>query len=61
MGYVDDDGHVLPPFLWDEERRMILRAKHDALKFHLLGVTESDDVFRIQRTYPIVEHKETAT
>ncbi|MDE0110987.1 MAG: hypothetical protein OXN84_01690, partial [Albidovulum sp.] len=61
MGWADDDGHVLPPFLWDEERRMILRATHDALKFQLFGVTESDDACRIQRTCPIAEQHETAT
>ena len=39
MGHVDAAGDVLPPFVWDEERRLRLRAKLDAVFFHLYGVT----------------------
>ena len=60
MGHVDDDGDVLPPFEWDEERRLYLRAKLDAVFFHLYGVTDRDDVRYIYSTFPIVEHQETA-
>src|SRR3546814_15366199 len=38
MGLVDRNGEVLPPFEWDEERRLKLRAKLDALYFILYGV-----------------------
>ena len=60
MGHVDEDGNVLPPFIWDEERRLLLRAKLDAVFFHLYGVTDRDDVRYIYSTFPIVERKETA-
>ncbi len=58
MGYVDGDGDVLPPFVWDEERRLHLRAKLDAVFFHLYGVTERDDVRYVYSTFPIVERQE---
>src|SRR3546814_12204822 len=38
MGLVDRHGEVLPPLDWDEERRLKLRAKIDALYFILSGV-----------------------
>jgi hypothetical protein len=38
MGLVDRNGEILPPFEWDEERRLKLRAKLDALYFILYGV-----------------------
>jgi hypothetical protein len=60
MGYVDNAGRVRPPFVWDEERRLSLRAKLDAVYFHLYGVTDRDDVRYIYSTFPIVEREETA-
>ena len=60
MGHVDDNGDVLPPFAWDEARRLHLRAKLDAVFFHLYGVTDRDDVRYIYSTFPIVERDETA-
>jgi hypothetical protein len=59
MGYVDDRGQVKPPFIWDEERRLKLRAKLDAVFFHLYGITDRDDVRYIYSTFPIVEDQET--
>jgi hypothetical protein len=58
MGYVDDDGNVRPPFVWDEDRRLRLRAKLDAVFFHLYGITDRDDVRYIYSTFPIVERQE---
>ena len=60
MGYVDDTGAVQPPFPWDENRRLHLRAKLDAVFFHLYGVTRREDVEYIFSTFPIVEREETA-
>jgi hypothetical protein len=60
MGYVDKCGQVKPPFIWDEERRLKLRAKLDAVYFHLYGVTDRDDVRYIYSTFPIVEREEKA-
>jgi hypothetical protein len=59
MGYVDLKGKVKPPFKWDEERRLMLRAKLDAVYFHLYGVTNRDDVRYIYSTFPIIERAET--
>ena len=61
MGQVDADGAALPPFVWDEERRLHLRAKLDAVFFHLYGVTHRDDVRYVYSSFPIVEREETAT
>ena len=60
MDYVDERGAVLPPFRWDEDRRLYLKAKLDALYFILYGVTKRDDVRYIYSTFPIVERQETA-
>ena len=60
MGHVDEGGAVLPPFVWDAERRLRLRAKLDAVFFHLYGVTDRDDVRYVYSTFPIVEREETA-
>ena len=61
MDHVDGHGEVLPPFCWDAVRRLNLRAKLDALYFHLYGVTDREDVRYIYSTFPIVEREETAT
>jgi hypothetical protein len=58
LGHVDNEGVVLPPFTWDDDRRLMLRAKLDALFFHLYGVTDRDDVRYIYSTFPIVERQE---
>ena len=58
LGHVDDAGEVLPPFRWDEDRRLGLRAKLDALYFHLYGVTDRDDIRYVYSTFPIVERQE---
>ena len=61
MGHVDEAGAVLPPFPWDETRRLHLRAKLDALFFHLYGITNRDDVRYIYSTFPIVERQDQDT
>ena len=59
LGHVDREGEVLAPFRWDEERRLELRAKLDALYFHLYGFTNRDDIRYVYSTFPIVERQET--
>ena len=49
---------MLPPFAWDADRRLQLRAKLDALYFHLYGVTNRDDIRYIYSTFPIVQREE---
>lgn len=59
MGYVDEHGKVKKPFVWNNRRRLNLRAKLDAVFFILYGVTNREDVEYIYSTFPIVqrEHK----
>ena len=59
MNYVKADGTVKPPFIWDERRRLTLRAKLDAVYFHLYGITDRDDVRYIYSTFSVVEREET--
>lgn len=61
MGYVDGKSCPKPPFPWDESRRLHLRAKLDAVYFHLYGVIDRDDVRYIYSTFPIVEREELAS
>ena len=60
MGYVDAASDVKPPFIWDEDHRLLLRAKLDAVFFHLYGITDRDDIRYIYSTFPIVEREEKA-
>ena len=60
LGHVDEAGNPLPPFPWNEDRRLRLRAKLDALFFHLYAVTDRDAIRHIYSTFPIVERHEKA-
>ena len=60
LGYVGEAGEVKPPFRWDEERRLRLRARLDAVFCHLHGVTDRDDIRYVYSTFPIVERQEIA-
>jgi len=67
MDYVDAACEVKPPFIWDEERCLHLRAKLDALYFILYDVFDPadpaqsrDDIRYIYSTFPIVERQEKA-
>jgi len=60
MGYVDDNGEVRSPFIWNEEGRLRVRAKLDALYFHLYGITDRVDVSYIYSTFPIIQREEIA-
>ena len=61
MGHVNETGEALPPFPWNAERRLRLRAKLDAVYFNLYGVTNRDDIHYIYSTFPIVEREEKKT
>ena len=61
LGHIDATGGPPPPFPWDEERRLALRAKLDAVYFHLYGVTDRDEVRYVYSTFPIVERQERKT
>ncbi len=60
MGHVEADGTVKPPFIWNDERRLHLRARLDAVFFHLYGVTDREDVRYVFSTFPIIERQDRA-
>ena len=60
MGHVDEAGEVKPPFIWDDARRLDLRAKLDAVFCHLYGITDRDDICYIYSTFPIVQRQDEA-
>lgn len=55
--FAKDCGYNGPPFLWDEQRRFVLRCELDAAYFHLYGLAR-DDVDYIMDTFPIVKRKD---
>ena len=42
-----------PPFMWDKEERRHLRARLDALYFHLYGLTKEDAEY-VLNTFPVI-------
>ncbi len=60
LGHFDSNGDALAPYPWDEDRRLVLRAKLDALYFLLYGLTDRDDVRYVYSTFPAVERREMA-
>lgn len=56
---VDIASRVNPPFVWDVERRFLIRAELDAAFFHLYGL-ERDEVDYVMDTFPIVRRKDEA-
>jgi hypothetical protein len=56
--FARDMGYNGPPFRWDEGERRHLRARLDALYFHLYGITDEADIRYILSTFPIVERKD---
>lgn len=59
MGYVNADGSVKPPFVWNDEDRRTRMAALDALFMHLYGLSE-DDAAYILDTFPIVREQDMA-
>ena len=57
--FASDLGYDGPPFVWNEEERRHLRARLDALYFHLYGVSR-DDADYILSTFPIVQREDEA-
>ena len=55
--FARDLGHVGPPFIWDTEERRHLRARLDALYFHLYGLSR-DDAEYVLDTFPIVRRQD---
>ena len=57
--FARDLGHEGPPFIWDEEERRHLRARLDALYFHLYGLSKEDASYVLD-TFRIVRRKDEA-
>jgi hypothetical protein len=55
--FAKDCGYDGPPFIWDEERRFLMRCELDAAYFHLYGIS-TPDVDYIMDTFPIVKRKD---
>ncbi len=55
----DSKARVGNPFIWDEEERRHLRARLDALYFHLYGLSR-DDAEYVLNTFPIVRREDEA-
>ena len=47
------------PFIWDNDRRDLIRAELDGLMFHLYGINRDDSDY-IMDTFPIVKRKDQA-
>ena len=57
--FARDLGYDGPPFVWSEEERRHLRARLDALYFHLYGLTKEDAAYVLD-TFPIVRKEDEA-
>ena len=57
--FARDMGYDGPPFIWNEEERRHLRARLDALYFHLYGLSR-DDAGYVMDTFPIVRREDMA-
>ena len=57
--FARDLGYGGDPFIWDEEDRRHLRARLDALYFHLYGLDRTDAAYVLD-TFPIVRREDQA-
>ena len=55
--FARDLGYHGPPFVWDEEERRHLRARLDALYFHLYGLSREDAAYVLD-SFPIVRRQD---
>ena len=55
--FARDLGYDGPPVIWDEEERRHLRARLDALYFHLYGLSREDAEY-VLSTFPIVRRED---
>lgn len=58
--FARDLGHRGPPFAWNPQRRLHLRARLDALFFLLYGITSEDEIRYVYSTFPILQREELA-
>ena len=55
--FAKDSGYDGAPFIWDDQRRFLIRCELDAAIFHLYEIA-SDDVDFIMETFRIVKNKD---
>lgn len=60
IGFVNTDGIVQEPFPWDSDRRLSLRAKLDAVYFHLYGITETAEIDHVHSLFKVEENTEVS-
>lgn len=60
LGYMEADGSVKPPFVWNAEDRAQRMARLDALFFQLYGLDDADADY-ILSTFPIVREQDMKT
>lgn len=58
--FARDLGHRGPPFVWNPQRRLHLRARLDALFFLLYGIISEAEIRYIYSTFPILQREELA-
>lgn len=56
IGLARDYNFDGPPFIWDEERRFLIRCELDALYFKLYGLNREEADY-VMETFPIVKRK----
>jgi hypothetical protein len=61
MGYLEADGTLRPPIIWNETERRHLRTRLDALHLILYGFLNDDDIRYVLSTFPIVERQDRET
>ena len=57
--FARDLGYLGAPFRWNDEERRHLRARLDALYFHLYGL-DRDDAAYVLDTFPILRRQDEA-
>ena len=57
--FAGDLGYHGPPYAWNQEERRHLRARLDALYFHLYGLSREDASYVLD-TFPIVRKQDEA-
>ena len=55
--FARDLGYDGPPYIWNDEERRHLRARLDALYFHLYGLDREDAAYVLD-TFPIVRRQD---
>jgi hypothetical protein len=55
--FAEECGDLGPPYLWNPERRFVLRSEIDAAYFHLYGISRGDAEY-IMDTFPVVRDTE---